>query len=264
MSYILCLGFHVKVYKKFPKIRIFLNDIFIDEFLVSGVENNTDVDYKTILSDEFKKYKNEMRFSQNPCEIDNGISQPLSNKVFLKFFELDESYINSAEEHKLRIQVFNNDNNYTNGFLTQSTCIMLRIASIIPKKILTDYLNFILNHELVLKEVRSKQKNIKEILNYYTHLNNQRFFNPVSHLMSIVNFNTENCERHHLWYNEKGRIFKYPFLAWVGISGYTELYFDKTVLTYNKLNAEKIMLDATVLYLLGNKYVQYENQRNIN
>ena len=73
------------------------------------------------------------------------IQTPLSNKVFLKFFGLDENYINSLAKHKLKIQVFNDDNNFTNGFLTKSTFIALRVASIIDFVVVL-YLFFLLIH----------------------------------------------------------------------------------------------------------------------
>jgi len=257
MSYILCLGFRVNVYKKFPKIRVFLNDIFIDEFLISGVKNsNYDGNelYK-ILSDSFQNLKFKTLLHPNAMIFYKEIQTPLSNKVFLKFFELDENYINSLAKHKLKIQVFNDDNNFTNGFLTKSTFIALRIASIIPKKILIDHLNFMSNHLSFMKESRCNHKSIEEICNDY--IDKIKFFD----LISYATCGKESINP-LIWHNDKGSVNRYLTYEWVGISGYTELSFDKTVISYDKFNIEKFMVSYTFLYLLGNKYVQYANQRN--
>ena len=252
MSYVLCLGFLVNVYKKFPKIRIFLNDTFIDEFFINGVKSSTDV---TIFSESLLAFKNKSRLKPiRDYFFYKETEHYVNSKVYLKFFELDENYINSLEKHKLKIQVFNDDNNFTNGFLTKSTLISIPVAYVIPKKILTDYLNFMKNHSSFVKESRCKHISIKEILNEYSNKN--IFFDSIS-------FTTYRYTNYQRWYDNKNIIHEYPYYGYVGISGYTELFFDKTVYSYNKSNVEKFWLNNTFLYLLGNKYVQYANQRNI-
>ena len=249
MSYILCLGFLVNVYKKFPKIRIFLNDIFVDEFFINGVKSSTD---STIFSESLLALTNKFKLNPIPNHFRYKETEDyLNSKVYLKFFELDENYINSLEKHRLKIQVFNNDNNFTNGFLTKSTLYSMPIAYVIPKKILNDYRNFISYNGSILKEIRYTHKSIKEILSHYVHKN--FFFDSISYTTNAY----ANCL---CWHDNKNMTYEYNWNSWIGISGYTELLFDKTVYSYNKLNCEKFELQSALLYLLGNKYCQYANQ----
>ena len=255
MSYVLFLGFGVNVYKKFPLIRIFLNDNFIDEFEISGVENCNNPIVGP-LSDELVEFKEKKIQSRlNPYVFTNylhKIKKCFNNKIFLKTFEFDESYINSIEKHKLKIQVINDDNNFTNGFLTKYTSICLSIVEIIPKKILINYLDILDNYESALKKIRSNQVTIKEILSYYKDLG-------VYNCFDILNYATNNRYNPYIWYNNKNDMFKVKFNELIGISGHTDLFFDKKVYTYK---LKKDSLNNTSLYILANKYNQYANQRN--
>ena len=88
---------------------------------------------------KYLKYEKKIQSKLDPCSFTNyldKIKKHFNNKIFLKTFEFDESYINSIGRHKLKIQITNDDNNFTNGFLTKYTSICLSIAEIIPKKIL--------------------------------------------------------------------------------------------------------------------------------
>ena len=88
MSYVLFLGFGVNVYKKFPLVRIFLNDNFIDEFKISGVENcNAPIDGP--LSDELREFKEKKIQSRlDPCVFTNylhEIKKCSNNATFLNY-----------------------------------------------------------------------------------------------------------------------------------------------------------------------------------
>ena len=254
MSYILCLGFGVKIYKQSPKIRIFLNNNFLDEFDINGVENTNDPTLE-VWSDNLKESRSKHgRLNPEPHTLHlHKVKKYFNNATYLKFFELDKNYIDSIEKHNLRIQVFNDDNNFTNGFITKSTLISLFFVQIVPKKLLLDYSNLTKNHQLLLTEIRSKQKKVSEILNYYTNY---------SYIFDILNYMTQNKKEKLIWYNEKKQMFKYMFFETIGLSGYTELFFGKKLYTYDKNQLEKDELATTFFYSLGNKYSQYENQRS--
>ena len=93
MFNILALGFYCQLYKKKPNIRIFFNDIFIDEF---------DID-----SHDFKT----------------------ASIPSLKFYQLD---LPDVKEHSIKLEVKNNDSNYNNGFMTKSTLIKLHTCNLVP------------------------------------------------------------------------------------------------------------------------------------
>ena len=266
MSYILCLGLNIKLYKTPPRVRVFLNNIFIDEFIVStntklhnNIPQSKDPTYSWnyAWADSLVNLKKKHGLL-NPIECTPQlykITEFFTNHTFLKFFELDKKYMNSVQKHNLKIEILNNDNNYTNGFLTKSTYIVLSIVYLIPKKILIDYKNFCNEYLFTLKNLRSTHKNISEILYYYKGYNFK---------FDILNYKSKNKKEKLVWIDNFGNRQNIDTLEQIGITGYTELFFDKKIFTYNKLELKKEDIGTTLLYSLGNKYTQYENQRSNN
>jgi hypothetical protein len=112
MKYLLGIGPTIlQKYKKYPSLRIFLDDIMIDDFSVQ--EKN--------ISD--KKWF---------CK-DNRLMSPWSaspNPKTHKIYIIDQHTLQGKK--KLRIEVTNDDSNYTNGFMTKSTIIDLRHIFLLP------------------------------------------------------------------------------------------------------------------------------------
>ena len=110
MRYMLGLGFTCKLYKKFPTIRVFADDTFIDEFTLN---------------------------EKNVCEVKErgeGMWKIRSAIKTLCTFQIDEKHLND----KISIHIENNDSNYTNGFITKSTVIQLGFHFLIPMHFLED------------------------------------------------------------------------------------------------------------------------------
>jgi hypothetical protein len=94
MFNILALGFYCQIYKKKPNIRIFINNIFIDEFDIE------------------------------PYDFENN-SVPN-----LKFYQLNLP--NNFKEYSIKLNIKNSDSNYNNGFMTKSTLIKFHTCCLVP------------------------------------------------------------------------------------------------------------------------------------
>jgi len=111
MQYVLGLAILCKKYKKNPIVRLFINNQFIDEF---------------IIDDTTKLFK-------GPAEKSLQIN--FSNKY--KIFEVDENIFKN--DSKIRFEIQNKDSNYVNGFMTKSTLISIECIFLIPKTLLKRY-----------------------------------------------------------------------------------------------------------------------------
>ena len=110
MRYMLGLSFTCKIYKKFPTIRVFADDIFIDEFTLN---------------------------EKSVCKVKErgeGMWKIRTTIKTLYTFEIDGKHLND----KISLHIENNDSNYTNGFITKSTLIQLSFRFLIPMHFLED------------------------------------------------------------------------------------------------------------------------------
>lgn len=107
MKYVLALSFLYKKFKRDARIRIFSNDLFIDEiFLEKDITLTT------------KKKPN--------CRLPHTFP----NKLHL--FEVNGDALGDS----IDIEYINNDNNYTNGFMTKFSYIEFYGVVLFPKKLL--------------------------------------------------------------------------------------------------------------------------------
>ena len=122
MSYILGLLFTYSRYKHDAIVRVYADDHLIDELYLPD-----NIPLKTV------NYDN-MPVNQDIVNVDSGAEfcrvLILPEKLFL--FEVQEKYLNSC----IRIEVENNHNNYTNGFMTQYSYINFHQVFLIPKCLL--------------------------------------------------------------------------------------------------------------------------------
>ncbi len=153
MKYILFLAFEYKYYKKPAVIELFADDLLIDSIelhksigrkngeLVHPTNADTTDETKAHVLEKVKKsnckdgyryqYSREYR-SKDEIYIKwvhwlNSWS--VCEKIFT--FEIDESVLKS----KLTVNVLNkNNNNYTNGFMTESSWVKFDAVGLLPKK----------------------------------------------------------------------------------------------------------------------------------
>jgi hypothetical protein len=113
MKYLLVVEFLCEIYRKEPRARIFLNDQLLDEFFVE--QNNS----------------NNVSETTNPTTLIttiNNLQEFGLRKA--KIFELDIP--KSLNDVIIKIEIENNDNNYTNGFMTRYTQLILEHFYLIP------------------------------------------------------------------------------------------------------------------------------------
>jgi len=242
MDLTLIIGYVCNIYKKPPSVRIFLNNFFIDEF-----ECNS-----TISIDEMKLYR--------PLdERDNKIfgyksdplnpSKPLTCKnidqsVNLKYYNLKNLPINNESLLCVRIEVDNNDSNYTNGFITQSTMVSFPIISLLSTKTFQNWHEFSKRYLLRLKKLREKHQDIQSIKKHYTK---KGLFFAIRRENFIFYKNDEK---------------KYIYSNMCGGSGKFEIKFYKKYFNIicDKSIGIKRLGQWQYISALLNKYLQYENQ----
>jgi hypothetical protein len=131
MKYLLVVGFNCDVYRLEPRARIFVGNKLIDEIFIKNFPG-----YKQHIDKEIKVIKKLLGIEKNHM-------QPLTEDENLKiynfyydktknnyFYELDID--NNIKEINLSIEIFNNDNNYNNGFMTKNTLINVRNFTLLP------------------------------------------------------------------------------------------------------------------------------------
>ena len=136
MLHFLALGLYCQVYKTRPTLRIFANNIFIDEFDIE------------------------------PFDFKDNDSIP-----FLRFYHLD--FPHELNEHSIKLQIKNNDSNYNNGFMTKSTLIKWHTCLIVSGDDYQYALDKIkLTHNLKFEETSMKSFNMIPYLKWKDEKNN--------------------------------------------------------------------------------------------
>ncbi len=127
MSYLLFLMFEYRRFKRDAIIRIYADNFLVDEL-------NLVEDIKLKVKDKTTAPKLSASATQGPdnkCRI-----HYLPEKLFM--FEIDEKHLQKC----LKIQVINDDNNYTNGFMTSFSYIIFHHVMLIPDCLL-DFNNWL-------------------------------------------------------------------------------------------------------------------------
>ena len=104
MRQLLMLGFYCEAYRREPLCRVYVNDLLMDEFNIPHTPRNTPF----------------IKLDPAFWSLEHYQLQP--NPTFLKLIEFDD---NCGRFLNLRVEIQNNDNNHTNGFMTQYTRVML-------------------------------------------------------------------------------------------------------------------------------------------
>ena len=120
MRCLLFVGIAVEIYKKPPRIRIYLNDKFIDETPVT--KNNLE-------------YLQKWQHRKNHYVLDPTIiNRPPGGPDHMFVYEVDVPDSNVT----IKLMLENDDNNFTNGFMTKFTSVTLLYLNLIPLKIFSD------------------------------------------------------------------------------------------------------------------------------
>lgn len=121
MRYLLVVGFACNVYQREPLARIFVGDRLVDEFVIQH-----HIDTFTAREEFFFKNKHSLQpFPQH--EISNMCIETFPPLQMYELEMYDDLY-----QVKLRIEIENEDSNYSNGFMTASTLIQLQVCHFFP------------------------------------------------------------------------------------------------------------------------------------
>jgi hypothetical protein len=148
MRYLLVVGFACDVYRQEPRARVYFNDQLIDEFFIENHIKNVELDTKHPLE---------------PIPRQKLIEHRTKCLPPLHLYELD---IHKESKHaNIRIDINNDDNNYTNGFMNQTTLIQCRILSLLPKdKSVHDYFVHHMRHRMLSHRYAWFRKNKMNLL----------------------------------------------------------------------------------------------------
>jgi hypothetical protein len=143
MKYLLGLGFFIKErYKKNPRVRLFIDQTFIDEF---DITTNAKNDHEWLSDSEhwihkkqeedwiwFNRRKN---YGENESRLVKQKNQLTlhTDKDFpdgIRCYLLDQELLKRS--NKIKCEVYNNDTNNTNGFMSRSTLLDLSQIFLLP------------------------------------------------------------------------------------------------------------------------------------
>ena len=232
MRQLLILGFYCEVYRREPRCRVYANDILLDEFdILHCPKTNETKKLPTIFDPKIEP---------------RDLFILKSNSLFLKYIELDNKDLKTLD---LKIQIHNDDNNYTNGFISKCSLIMLPYVFLLSKKILNNIDNIENNWKFSRKNYKINDK--KSIMDYYKS-GRSEVFNNLAIEMKLYFPGIPKKELDH----------------WIGSSGYFHLTLKKKFGFWRHstdLRKGRWRLGFwQIVEHFYNKYKQYEDQRSAN
>ena len=257
MRQLLILGFYCEVYRREPLCRIYINDVLVDEF---NIPHTT------------RKKIDVGSFCLSPKHY--GVEQfdLESNTPFLKYLEFDHL----GDHLYLRIEISNNDNNYTNGFMTQYTRVMLSQCWLAPTKFWKEFEQIKDRWKYSAKNWHKWQNSTNYIAQYFTGHKNCVFNNHIQQIdmyfPDIIQLPLSNEERKPYCsnYQDLPQMWQtFPGRYWTGSSGYFHLTLMKKLgfwrhSTDRRRGWWKIsQLHINMIKNLYDKYKQYEDPRSI-
>ena len=123
MSYVLMLLFEYKRYKQDALVRIYADDHLVDEITLKK-----DIKLKSIKYPEDGIYRERMGIPPNQEYPQNGYTPVLIVPEKLFLFKISQQNLN----RNIRIEVVNDNNNYTNGFITEYSYIKFHKVDLFP------------------------------------------------------------------------------------------------------------------------------------
>lgn len=163
MRQLLMLGFQCNVYRREPRCRVYVNDILLDEF-----------DIPHYPSEEIFSKNNFFNMRLDPTLTFSSIefSKVQKNPIFLKYIEFDDLDNDFVD---IKIEIKNNDNNYSNGFMNKYSRIKLSYFFLLPKNLLNKIEHLKTNWKFSYKNYHIYNK--KNIDVFYSNKRNQIFEN---------------------------------------------------------------------------------------
>lgn len=259
MSYKLCLGFRSFQFKKAPHVKIFLDDTFLYDFYIKSKISSQFAEHGGIysvssFSNEYKNY-----LSANPIEknitglelLYNFKGHNLAPDINLIAIDIPKTDLKKAKKIKINIQ--SHDNNFTNGFMTNSTLYCLKFAFCVPEEVIDHYKHVWQNFKKILKSTlqQKKQKtSFEQILNYY----NTPYFNNHPFNLCPPNFeDKENNERYQVFNKRNKPIEIDSHISTQLLGGVKNIEIDLTKNFFPKFNHIKYADEA-----LRRDYIVYD------
>ena len=236
MRYLLVVGFACEVYRKEPRARIFVGGKLIDEFYISH-----HIDTKT----PALKILNQNKHVLQPFSNIEKLNMEINFFPPLRFYEIEIDQ--PGDQLKLHIDIDNDDSNYTNGFITESTLLQLQIFYFFP-----------LDKELLSRLSKIMIKNRASENYAYIRCEKNNIFNLV---IKGLNWYGKEKKFNQQFYKSSDR-----YITSIGGSGHFTFdlvkkygIFISRVFQSYRYNFHPRLIDYFI-----NKYKQYENQRNTN
>ena len=208
MNYILGIGLLYKKYKKNATIRIYIDNNLIETYQLTQNVDPIEVPLTIIerIKKKFtwfnRKWFNHPDTMQNKCKIPK----------FLKLIEIEEEKLTG----EVRIEVDNDDSNYTNGFMSKSSLIEPNFFILCPKKLLKNNGQFFFEfQENLYKKLVSKIENPPggrfvnwHFVNWSEKPRPQwpipQYFDIVLDRNNKINKIRKDSEKQELWYQRNG------------------------------------------------------------
>lgn len=118
MSHVLGIGFWCDVYKKNPRVRVFFDGQFLEEY--------------EITHDPVPEW------GTSPNGRQSSPDRAIFRYPEAKLFAIEDHQLEGKESIEIRVEVENDDNNYTNGFMTKYTSLLLKTFFFCPLELITN------------------------------------------------------------------------------------------------------------------------------
>jgi len=261
MRQLLILGFHCKIYRRSPLVRVFADDVFLDEFELPETNyidsSHTKFNENKLSTDQYLKY---LSIQDHKLKTQFVTSTPFLK--FINFHDIGKKYL------KIKIEIQNNDSNYSNGFLSNSTQIMLNQLWIVS--------------ENLIERLNTLEKDYKySVLNYKSNPNN-RIYNKTllaniekqrrNLFVKSMTDTTFNNSKINIYDKKNKKILisdinKTLKEHWFGGDRFFEINLKKKFNLWieepNTLGIWRVGYPKILQYLLD-KYKQYEDTRSTN
>ena len=253
MRQLLMLGFYCEVYRQEPVCRIYLEDVLVDEF---NIPHTPRVDVWTA------------DMILDPANGSHSRFIHESSQSFYKFIEFDDLDSKSLD---IRVEIQNNDNNYSNGFMTRQTLVMLCQCWLASTKI---WQGFDKIRQRWKFSLHNWHRNTIPVIQYHIGIRSCIFNNLAAyadmHFTDITQKLQSKAQTKLITrnYQDIPQMFDLsPTRYWVGSSGHFHLTLKKKLgfwrhSTDNRRGWCKLSMDGHE-YDLTDKYSKYENTRSI-
>lgn len=130
MEYCLFTAWDCTVYKKEPLVRVFFGDKLIDEYNIK-CNNHKFINF---CHDEGKKKLPSYHVLQPNPMPEVFFRSPIPLEILLEktFYKIYKIHLDEKSEIQLKIEIENDDNDYSNGFLNKMTLISLVDQFLMP------------------------------------------------------------------------------------------------------------------------------------